>query len=448
MAIENTLLYNEFKQIANSGSKPIFALWTCEIYAGKEMVKPFRIKTIDINRNYDTEYSDIIVIETLIPEGTFNSKIRPFEDNLEIQLFKNPLGEVGTTPNQEVNTESQRYRATIIEDGTTVIKKATPDNLDIEGADLTNLKTVYFQLVDIVSEQLRMRTTGGIFIDAIPALVLRTILGKESKKVSGAGDQIVRGVDLVEPSNNKVYKHVIIPEGTRVVDLPKYIQEKCNGIYSSGIGYYLQKGLWYVYPLYDIERYPKTPKTLTILNIPEDKFPNIERTYRVTANQVIVLSTAGLKHFDDSESLQLNEGNGVRFTDASVVVEGFGKHKPGEYVVDRKVNNTEMMFERRKTGNNHTPVARDPISSNPFVEYSRLARRAVTHVQMVWENSNDSLIYPGMPAKIVYENNNEVEEIEGVVLRAQHFITGQGQSMVDSRHITQTVLTLIIKRLV
>ena len=41
--------------------------------------------------------------------------------------------------------------------------------------------------------------------------------------------------------------------------------------------------------------------------------PGIERTYFTDGSKVIVISTGETIHKDDSESRQMNEGNGMRF---------------------------------------------------------------------------------------------------------------------------------------
>jgi hypothetical protein len=443
MPIENTPIYDEVKKIIG-GTEGVFFKWTCEFIAGSEIIVPFKLVSVDIVRNYNQDYSDDIQIKVMFTEGVFNKKIMPWLASLEIALKRSPIVVGEATANANQKAEVQRYRGIFLEEPTPYVKGATPDNIDTEGADLTGFKVVEFQLMDMVIEQLRGRSVGGIFKNAKAADVLRLLLGKESKKIDVPSEIAVKGVDMVEPSNTTVRETVIIPHGLPLIDLPDYLQVHCGGIYSAGMGFYLQRGMWYVFPEFDTTRFKKELKTLTVINVPPNKMPGVDHTYRTTGNQVIILSTGGFRHSDDSDNLQLNIGNGVRFTNADNVIDGYGKYENGKYSVDRTKNNSEFTAFDRPTGINKAMVSNVRITSNPFNEYSSLARRNCSHVMFVWENSNDSLIYPGMPCKLIYEDNDEVKETEGVVNQVHHYTTGRGSSMIDDRYQTQSTVIILI----
>lgn len=442
MAIENTPIYDEVNKIL-AGTEAVSFKWECEILAGKNKVVPFNIETVDIVRDYNGSYSDDIQISMLIPEGDFNKLILPFLGAIEVVLKKTPIAFGAEQNNPNINIEVQRYRGVYLDKPSTHIKGATPDNVDVEGANLNGFKKVKFQLMDMVIEQLRGRIVGGLFKKTTTANVLRVLLGAESKKLDVTSEVSIKGVSMVDPSNTTV-RSVIDVKPIPLIDLPLYLQSKCGGIYSADVGFYLQKGMWYIYPRLDITRFTKELKTLTIINVPSNKLPGVERTFRTTGNQVIVLCTGSLKHIDDSDTLQLNEGSGVRFTDANKIMDGFGKYEDGKYSVTRAENNSEFIAFDRPTGINKVMVSEKRITSNPFNEYAKLARRNCSHIFLVWENSNESLIYPGMPCKLIYEDNGIVKETEGIVNQAHHYMTGQSSSLIDSRYSFSTALTLLV----
>ncbi len=448
MALEKTLIVKEIRSIIESGAKKVFYKIEAEIISPKGIVKAVRTAEGSLYRSYDTEYGDWWQIGLWIPEGVFGTDILPYEDNLKVRIIRTPLLESGTSADTNLSRETQVYYANIIHDAETQnkIRKESPANMDAKGADLSNLMTVYFELRDGVIEELRMRDIGWVYLNRIPIMTVRTILGKESKKIQG-GFNSVRGVDIVKPYIDTVRKVLMIPPGIPCIEMPRYVQEHCGGLYPSGIGYYLQNGMWYLYPLFDTSRFNKCYRTLTIINVPKNKYPGIERTFRDTKNQLIVISTGEHRQFDDSEKLQQLEGVGARFMDAGNIVEGYGKYVNGEYVIERVKNNHEFLATTRRNGLNYAPVHPARSSGNPVNQYTELARRNGTHMQFGWENATDSAIYPGMPVKCVFETNGDnTDVVEGVVLNVEYHYSSQLANMVQERHSCNAVITVFVNR--
>lgn len=447
MANERNLITEEFDRITNEGPKRSAYYYTAEIMAGTTKITPFRISILDIVRDYSGNYADDIRLEFFIGTGTLHADIIPNKDQLTVYLRRQPVVGVSGEKNKNASVEMQAYRGALIEGSSANIQSASPDNLSKTGADLSLPIIVTMQLTELVVEQIRMQTTGGNYYDEIPANVLRVMMGNDSSIATGDQQQRVRGVDLVPPSNTTPRKNITIEQGTPLIELPNYFQYKLGGIYSTGMGYYLQKGLWYIYPAADCTRWNKPHRSLTVVNVSDTKAPGLDRSYRETSNQVIILCTGKLKHFDNTEEVQLNRGNGARFTKAENVPSGFGEYvAPNRYVVSRKKNNTEFYSMQRRTGLQKAMTSRQKIVSNAFVEYSDIAMGECTYVMLEWQNSNEALIYPGMPTKIVYEDNGEVKHILGVVHKAHHVITGDSNSMVDTKHKTTSVITVLIAK--
>lgn len=445
MGIESSLIYDEVRRIVGDGSKAVHWMWECDFLAGSNTVPAKRIVSIDIDRDYYGRYGDNLVLECMIPAGTYRTILQNYDDTLQVRLYKRPLMEGSTLSDETQQPQTQLYRATIIEGGVDRIKYASPDNTTSTAADLGNFITAKFQLQEIALEQIRMHSCGGIYRKAIPAEVLRYILGNESEKLKLPADQMVKGVNMTLPSNLEAREHVIIPHGIPIVEVAGYIQNYCGGIYSTGLGCYMQKGMWYVFAVADLTRFATAHQSLTVLSVPADKLPQIDRTYRTTPNNLILLNTGGLKHFDNKEQVIFNKGNGVRFTDANNIMEGFGTYDKGVYKVNKGDNTSEFISTPRQTGLQNVPTADGRVTSNAFVEYSRISLRECSYIMFTWENSDESLIYPGMPVKFVYLDDDQTREIQGVVHKVHHFITGYGNSMIDNRHITRSVITLLIK---
>lgn len=446
MAIEDTPLYQEILEVMGTGPKKVHYYWDCEIHTPTEDLSVMRVVSVDIIRDYSENYSDVIMLEVMIPAGTFDFRVYPAKHQLEVTLFKTPVREVGDVEDQDLYREMQRYTATLVDQGSGVIENNSPTQENEQAANLSDTKTVAFQLMDVAIGQLRFKEVGGIYRHNTPGDVARTILGAASRTVKVPRENRPKGVDIWPPDNTTPRSHVIVPHDTKLPMLAGFLQREC-GIYTAGIGFYYQRGIWYIFPEFGIkDRWKKAPRKLTILNVPQHKLPGIERTYRVDDGNITVLSTGEVKLLDDSEQLQLNRGNGVRFTDASQFVDGFVETGGNKAIARRGQINNEFIGLGRQDKTKNAPMSDRRITANPFVEYSELARRNCSHLQMTWENSEETLIYPGMPVRVLYLEGTRVRRLEGVVAGAHHFVTGQGQGITIKRHKTNTALSLLVGR--
>lgn len=445
--IERTALWREVQAIISQDtSKSVYHHWLCEIKANGETQKPLKITGIDFVGDYAGAYADEVYLEIAIGAGTFSHLIYPFKEDLEITLFRVPLMAQTLDTHTDEETLSFTFRAQLVDTGSTVMENNTRFGSNAMAGDLIDILYVKFQLIDPLLEQIRMLTAGGLFKDSTPGDVLRYVLTESSKQIELDEENKVEGVDMVDPSNTTAQKHIVIPHGTRLVEVPDFLQTQCSGIYNAGLGFYLQKYNWYVYPLFDTTRFDNTLKNLTLINVPKNRMPDIELTYRTTSNQVIAIVTGSVMHKDDSEQRQANEGNGVRFLDARKVMDGFAETKNNRTQVLRAGNNNEFVIEQRKTGLNNVQNAPTRITSNNFVELSRLARRKGSLMQCEWQNSDPDLIYPGMPVKFMYVVEGEVQETTGIVVGAHHYIHTYGKGPTSRRYMNTTVLSLFLDR--
>lgn len=446
MALENTPFVNEIQQIQQAGPTNVFYHWRAEILANNQLVVPLKLLSIDIIRNYVESFSDEVIVELVFGLGTFNHDVFPYKNNLLITLYREPIGENTTSTDLTQDISSMQLRGVVVNARSMVMEGNHPQIQDKDAADLTNIVQVKFQLLDLSIEQLLMMTTGMVMRDTTGADAIRYVLTTESQKLKIDDAHTIKGVDMYQPDNTNPQNHIVIPHGSRVLDVPDMIMKRSGAIYNSGFGFYLQSNLWYVYPLYDITRFDKSLKTLTLLNIPKNRMPNVERTFRTTANQVIALVTGDVLHKDESEKRQLNQGNGVRFTDASKIMDGFATVSDNKATVLRSKNNNEFITEQRDTGLNNVQLANNRITSNNFLEMGKLASRAGSTLMCRWENSDPGLIFPGMPVKYSYIVDDQVVDAEGTVIFAHHYTGTDQPGFTTQRHVTNTVLTLFLNR--
>lgn len=444
--IEHSTLMNEISKITKEGPRDVHYLYEMwfQLPDGST-IKPFKFMSTDIVRDFGENFADDIVLEVVFGAGTYSQKLFPNRNNLKAVIQRQFIGEVSDTVAASAPVETLIYTAVLMDVRDHAKEAASPLLDSVQMGDLGDVMKVQFQLIDNVSEWLRSCTVGGIFKQATPWQVLQAMLTEESNKMPVERGLSIESIDMVPGDNTEKRAHVVIPHGTPLVGLPNYIQDKCGGIYNSEIGFYLHQGSWYVWPLYNTQRFEESPNGLTVINVPENRFPEIERTFRQTANQLIILATGSTRSADASNARQVGEGNGIRLTDAKSIFESFGQTVDNVTTLSRGKNMTEVLFEEAKNGINHVVQAADKISGNLMSALSKISSRKGQIIQVKWENSRGSLIYPGMPVRYLYEAGGETRELYGVVTMTQDYIHLKGTGSTARRYACNTSLTLFLE---
>jgi hypothetical protein len=106
--------------------------------------------------------------------------------------------------------------------------------------------------------------------------------------------------------------------------------------------------------------------------------------------------------------------------------------------------NTEVAAESRKDGLNYAPGV--PASSNPFKHYSRINARNIAQIDVVWENADPELIYPGMPCKYVFLDEGRPVELNGTVGQVQAVTQLQGIGAGAKTYMTNCAVTLLCEQ--
>ena len=449
VTIEASSVNQEIQQIMNNGANPVHFDWSATIIANKKTIPIQKILGIHIVRNFDTNFADQVVVEVMIPLGTFSNQVYPYKDDLMMTLYKHSTGELGTSTMSSPDIENHKLRATLMDASDHILEGNSRLIQNEVGADLSSMKRVKFQLVEPALEQIRMQSVGSIMRKTTPGDAVKFFMTAISNNIQVDGKVAIKGVEMVPPDNTTVRDHILLPHGLKFSDVPGWIHEHMGGVYNGGFGFYLQNGHWYVYPLYNVDRWNKTPKNLTLINIPQNSMPGMDRTYRKTNNQLIVLLTGENKHLDDTEGLQLNKGNGLRFTAASAVLgefgtSSFGVAKDNKYKITRSKNNTEFIAAPRKTKLNNIQMSDRRITDNNFYELGKMARRLGSHIQVAWENSDPGSLYPGMPTRYIYSANGNLNVIYGTLLRAHSYIGMTNPGLLNGSYICNTALTVFL----
>lgn len=446
MDILDSALAREIEAISANPNTDVAYYWRAEIHANGQTLQPPKVLSFDVGRDYESTFTDESVVTMVVPGGMYAFKIYPYLKDLEITMYREPLGEVDGLPAEEREISSERYVATLINPMALNVAGNSANEIDETSLDLTNLLTLKFQLINKAIDQVRMRTIGGVYRKCLVDDVVRSILTMHSSNVETDSSDVPLGVEMVPSSNVKQQEHIVIPHGTRLVDAVDYIHKHCCGIYTTGLAYYYQANHWYVFPPYDSSKFDQSDNTMTIIRLPANRMPGVERTFRKDGKNLVILATGDAATKNQSESLLMNSGNGVRFADADQFMDGIVQKGGNRAVMSRGGSNNEFVATERPNGNNLVLSSQKRITSNPWVEYSNLAKRNGSLLGLTWENSNPAFITPGMPVKVLYLEDEEIKETFGLIIKAHHYTQTRGEGITVARHHTTSALTIFAQR--
>lgn len=450
--IERTSIWADIRDVIQSGKKPVRFKYLGTIHSEKEDCPIYKISNIDNIRDYANNIGEVIHITFIIGMGDYMSRIYPFKDNLEFTIKRIEQEESSTDPRKNAPILVERYKAIFLTEENPILRNSDLDLYDTETLNKTQLIDVHLQLLPRSLEPLRLKTLGGIFRNCTQKRLIHNLVGGESIKVLVDGKPAIDGIDIVEPDNTDIVAHAVIPHGMHMTSIPTYLQERINGVYNAGIGTFLQtfngKKIWFIYPVFDHRRFDKTSQRVIIYGVPQEKLQGIDRTYRKDGNIMHIVATAGKKYQDHTDIDSVNLGSGFKMPDARSMMK-----KPVELTVDgpkgnRARLNHEVVMTERNDGINYAPMSTQGPSGNPFLEYSKIISRHSGRIDLVWENSDPEIIYPGMPCKYTFLENDVVVELKGTIVFIQTLSSLQGSTVSGNtyKNVSTIVMTVEQKR--
>ena len=450
--IETSPIWMDIKSIIHSGKKPVKFSFKGMLHTEKEDIPILKIISIDVVRDYVNNISDHIQIEFKMALGDYAARLYPYRTNIEFSIKKIQLEEVSGGKEKDTDILIERYKAIFLTDQNRNIAASELSMYDTESLNKTDILDVKLQLLNRALEPLRIKTVSGVYRQVTQKQVIHNLLAGESNKVLVDGKPSIDGIDIVEPDNKRQIAHTVIKDGIHIVSIPTYLQQSMNGVYNSGIGTYLQtfnaKKLWFVYPLYNTNRFDEPVDKIIFYAIPEERLPGIDRTYNKDGSVIKVLANSTKKYKDSADTDYMNHGVGFRMPNA----DSFMK-KPVEMSENgptgmRARLNYEVASSERKDGLNYAPMSANGVSSNPYIDFSKVAARNVARLDLVWENANYDMICPGMPCKYIFLSNNKPIELKGIILFVHAFTSLQGNGITSNTYKTVCQVTIVTEKFV
>jgi len=447
MEFQHTLIYKEFNAIRALGDTG--AKWSYSVVlTGDGIVIPiFAVQKVLINADFTSNFRDEIAIDLIITEGNYLFKLYPNRRKLKLSVIRTPITEDTSTVKYNRETLVDKFNAYLsdaggIEDPAVVNGGgywSTASEADIAGVRRIRLEVIDPAALAVQGWSVGINFRKNTLLQALHGLI--DYFGAEATQTVG---RKLLGSHIVPPKNTRVYNQIPIRQATPLIEAPDILHEQI-GVYSAGFTHYLQGRYWYVFPLYDVNRFSETKRTITVYNIPPDKLPHIERTFRKLGNALSVLSTGLVVNNDDTEFSQINKGNGVRYADASLIMDSQVILNNGKATIDPSKTVNEFISESRADGFQQVKTS-TRFTANQFYQMSQIASRMVQVYRVVWENSDPSLLYPGMPCRIIQMRDNQQETYEGVLAGARHELVADDIIQPTQTHQCNTEMIFYINK--
>jgi len=443
--VSHSGMLQEISRIISAPGSPYVKL-DVVIHCGGNDIVPRQVLRWDIGRDYPKAYMDSASVVVTLGAGTLMTLIAPFQDDIKLTINITPLNEEGKPITSE-KVESHTYRAYLADDvPKTLDQHSNPSMQSQEVGDLTQLKDVAFALEEVAIEQLRKMAVGTIPRFATPFSVMKTFFVRAKEQLRLGQDVMITDVDMVEPNNTTPRDHIVLRDGTPLLDLPDILQNEQGGIYSTCLGFYIQDRKIYAWPLYDFNRIKTARRVLQIFLSPTRQAIMIDRTWEDHGREVAIFSAGISKVIDDSQGDLNRHGNAVRFTDAGKLLDNFGTVKGNKLVVNRGEQNSEFATTVMGNGQNYAKLADNKVTSNVYLEASKIARRAGALMVVPWQRSKPSLLTPGMAVELFYDYKGQVRSIEGTLIGSYSSYQMEGQGPIARAYRCGTSIIVFVDR--
>lgn len=437
--IQDTAIWPDVLSITGGPKHPRFIKYELGIKNGSTVIKAMKLESMFFKRDYLRDFAETLTVVCWFTEQQIIDYVYPHTQDLEVIVYRIPMS-------------SAEPDAVKLDGTVTTYKAILLDKLDTNlGADNAQARdasqTMYqvnLQLINEAVYQMRMSPVSGIFAQTSAGKLLETQITRNIVSLDMDEANRPLGADMVEPdTNDSVRVQINVPPGTRLVDLPGFLQHHC-GIYNNGLGSFYQGRHWYIFPLTDDTRYYNADTVLNVFRIPPSSMPDLDRSYRITPGQVSILGGESL-HTDLTDAMQLNGGNATIVIDPTGLLQSSRKSEDSKVVANGVASMGVIATEKRSDGLNNITHSSSRITKNTAREVSKLNMSNIEIVKIKWGYSNLELIYPGMPVRLVYNADKDIQFKVGTVVGVETFVQLAQPGMANEAYFENSVLELIVR---
>ena len=402
---------------------------TAIIHTVSDDISPIRVEMLDIHADYVNNIGDYIVLEVLIGLGTWTHDVYPYVNNLEVSLTYENI--------ESLTIKTKRYKAVLLND--TVVKPESSgiDKIGKTDLDIKNIVQLKLQLIDRSLEVIRIKQSGTVFRNVTLENLLTAELSDNLTKLMVDGRPVIDELAIESISNKQRYHNLVIPDGTMVVSLPKYLHEK-YGLYNAGVGLYFMdvndRRQLYLYNTYNINKSETGGRVLKII-VDNDRPSSLSnKSFYIEANVVTI--SVGMDSYinNDGEARMMQDGAGFKTINSRAMMAKpvqMGEQPYG----NRRVVNTEVLLTEREDGVNYAIL---DTNNNIFTNTEGAVKRFGVPAKVSWSYSDPFLLQPSMPVIVTYNDSKKTVIRKGVLL-AHH-------TTINKDRVPVTTLNLFLER--
>lgn len=449
-SFKRTSLYEDASRIASSLNYGALKIIDLTFFAGDSEVEfsPINVLSGQVVRDCIGAHSDDIRFMCMMGLGDYKGLIIPSRDELTCTMTVDLYNE-----DKEKESGSsklvRKYKAILIEKGANETSSSN-NKISEDERDVFNLRAVIevtFQLIEEPVYNLMQSDISGIWrkttAQKAMAACITAVMEKDTDFSFFSEDKI-KYIEISPCDNEQEYEQIKIDAGTKILDLPGFMQHT-YGLYNTGAGSYIYQDTWWIYNLYQYDWSSDNPTTtMNFFIVPRGLFQGSDSTYEVDVDTVNVIIYSGTNYASQRQESSLTQGSGVRYAKAEEVTKA-PKVEDNKVNIDRTERVSEYNAVTTPDGVKNLAIPDNVTSSNPFELNSKMARKTGGIITFTWEKADSSLVYPGAPCTVNYLlEDGTVEKLYGKILTAVFKYTKIG-TFNEKIMYTQAVIVVYVE---
>ncbi len=417
--LHSTPFAREIAAVTSSKNQTPCRSYDLEFLVNGQSYKPLAIMGVNNINDFIDAYYRVFSIE-FKTTGAVREVLIEHSSNIEAVLKVYDIGRNATFSLAALkNPKIRRFKAKLYLEESDYVTQNNPAVNDEAFLKDKSLVDVKVQLVEKGFEQLKSRHVGNTYFNISGYNLLRHLIDYHANLDNDDVNSLIKGVDIAPNYSTEVKTQIALQQGTSLIEAMHLVNNDSGGLWATGFSYYIHNQTWYIFPPYSLKRFNDNVKRLIIVNLPKDRVPGLEVTYHDSESLLTILSTRDATVFDKREARKLSFGTGLRFADAAKLLNGFAETIENKIKVDASKNVNDLIVSKRDETVQQIRFAPNKLTSAKNIELSKLAPSKGFMMRLSWENSDDSLIYPGMPVKVLYLKKKKPMTVIGTVVNIE-----------------------------
>ena len=431
----NNLLDKEALKIIEKAKPFVFPKIEFYLHTESLDLKIPIISKLHIERNFNENITDNIIVEFMMPEGDFRDIVYNNRDNLEItviikissrKIMKNRYKFIPFIENENLSSSTQ--------------------NPNKETLNKEKVRVVRGQCISPIILEFKSKYITGNFHNTTLENFYNTILNTKLCNMTLFGKPFKYKL-FTYPFDNKIkYKNIPIPTGIKIMKLAEYLQNELYGIYKGGSNIFLTNLTTeyeedsyriFTYPLYDYERY-HLENNMPVLDIisPTNATLGFNESncvyenghYKFVSSQVTTIDKLETEKYNNVTGLllslpfEITNKKTIELTNeiyklpktCSNKVNNIGKFDSNKFGIKFNPDNltTEIQIDNNTNYRNYLVTDMD---HNIYRHLASVNKYQTKLINIVIPKINPEFIYPGMPVSYMYTKENKVNMSTGIV---------------------------------